>query len=209
MSRRQDIIPENQSVLPVGYKQLKYIQSTGTQWINTGVGVRPNIETFMIVNYSQNPTDTYNYGVYYNNNSDTLAVNFRTRNYGNLDFRAGLSYQTPVIPLVLDTDYLIEQTKTEFAITNLANQTKVSKPIITKDVGSGNSRPMYLFCVNIRGRAAAFMPFKLKQFWTNINDTPAWDGIPALRLSDNKPGLYDIVNDQFYVNQGTGEFIYA
>ncbi len=209
MSRRQDIIPENQSVLPVGYKQLKYIQSTGTQWINTGVGVRPNIETFMIVNYSQNPPDTYNYGVYYNNNSDTLAVNFRTRNYGNLDFRAGLSYQTPVIPLELDTDYLIEQTKTEFAITNLGNQTKVSKPIITKDVGSGNSRPIYLFCVNLRGSAVAFMPFKLKQFWANINDTPAWDGIPSLRLSDNKPGLYDIVNDQFHVNQGTEEFLYT
>ena len=196
-------------VLPAGYTQLKYIQSTGTQWINTGVGVRPNIETFIIVNYYQSPTDVYNYGVYYNNDSDTLAANFRTRNYGNLDFRAGLSYQTPVIPLVLNTDYLMEQTKTEFAITNLGNQTKVSKPIITKNVGSGNSRPIYLFCVNLRGSAVAFMSFRLKRFWIKINDTPAWDGIPALRLSDNKPGLYDIVNDQFYVNQGTGEFLYA
>lgn len=205
---RRETQPQHGGVLPSGYTQLQYIESTGTQWIDTGVGVLPNIETFMIVNYSQNPTDTYNYGVYYNNDSDTLAVNFRTRNYGNLDFRAGLSYQTPVIPLVLDTDYLIEQTKTEFAITNLVNQTKVSKPIITKNVGSGNSRPIYLFCINLRGSAVAFMLFRLKQFWIKINDTPVWDGIPALRLSDNKPGLYDIVNDEFYVNQGTGEFLY-
>lgn len=207
MSRRH--IKSGGAALPSGYRQLEYIEGTGTQWIDTGVGVSPNIETFIIVNYPQNPTDTYNYGVYYNNDSDTLAANFRTRNYGNLDFRAGLSYQTPVIPLVLDTDYLIEQTKTEFAITNLGNQTKVSKPIITKDVGSGNSRPIYLFCVNLRGSAVAFMSFRLKRFWIKINDAPAWDGIPALRLSDNKPGLYDIVNDQFYVNQGTGEFLYA
>lgn len=206
---RREYVKSGGELLPSGYRRLEYIEGTGTQWIDTGVGVLPNIETFMIVNYSQNPPDAYNYGVYYNNDSDTLAVNFRTRNYGNLDFRAGLSYQTPVIPLALDTDYLIEQTKTEFAITNLENQTKVSKPIATKNVGSGNSRPMYLFCVNLRGSAVALMPFKLKQFWAKIDDTPAWDGIPALRLSDNKPGLYDIVDDQFHVNQGTGEFLYT
>ena len=32
--------------------------------------------------------------------------------------------------------------------------------------------------------------------------------IPSLRVSDNKPGLYDTVNNEFYVNQGTGEFLY-
>lgn len=30
---------------------------------------------------------------------------------------------------------------------------------------------------------------------------------PVYRISDNKPGMYDIVNNVFYTNQGTGEFI--
>ena len=30
--------------------------------------------------------------------------------------------------------------------------------------------------------------------------------VPCYRKSDNKLGLYDIVNGKFYTNQGTGEF---
>ena len=31
---------------------------------------------------------------------------------------------------------------------------------------------------------------------------------PALRSSDGKPGMLDTVSKKFYVNQGTGEFLY-
>ena len=30
--------------------------------------------------------------------------------------------------------------------------------------------------------------------------------VPCYRVSDNKPGLYDLVNDEFLTNSGTGEF---
>ena len=33
--------------------------------------------------------------------------------------------------------------------------------------------------------------------------------IPALRIEDSKPGMYDLVSGQFFVNQGTGEFTYG
>lgn len=32
--------------------------------------------------------------------------------------------------------------------------------------------------------------------------------IPALRVSDSKPGMYDLISGQFFTNQGTGEFTY-
>ena len=35
------------------------------------------------------------------------------------------------------------------------------------------------------------------------------DFVPALRASDSKPGLYDLVTDTFYTNSGTGEFSYG
>ena len=31
--------------------------------------------------------------------------------------------------------------------------------------------------------------------------------VPCYRKSDNKAGLYDLVNNEFYTNQGTGDFI--
>jgi hypothetical protein len=33
------------------------------------------------------------------------------------------------------------------------------------------------------------------------------DLVPCYRKSDNKPGMYDIVRNQLYTNQGSGEFI--
>lgn len=33
--------------------------------------------------------------------------------------------------------------------------------------------------------------------------------IPVVRNSDDKPGMYDLVNDVFYTNQGTGEFTWG
>lgn len=32
--------------------------------------------------------------------------------------------------------------------------------------------------------------------------------IPALRIADSKPGFYDTVSGQFFINQGQGDFIY-
>ena len=36
-----------------------------------------------------------------------------------------------------------------------------------------------------------------------------FNGVPCVRKSDGKPGLYDIVNGVFYTNSGTGEFLYG
>ena len=40
------------------------------------------------------------------------------------------------------------------------------------------------------------------------NDILIRDFVPMLRKSDNKPGLYDIVNNRFYMNIHEGEFSY-
>lgn len=46
-------------------------------------------------------------------------------------------------------------------------------------------------------------------FWLQFydEDTLAVDLVPCYRKSDNKPGMYDLVNDVFYTNQGSGEFL--
>jgi hypothetical protein len=41
------------------------------------------------------------------------------------------------------------------------------------------------------------------------NDILVQNLIPALRIADSKPGMYDLVSGQFFVNQGTGEFTYG
>ena len=41
----------------------------------------------------------------------------------------------------------------------------------------------------------------------DTNNVLTRDIVPVIRKSDNKPGMYDKVSKQFFVNQGTGEFI--
>lgn len=47
---------------------------------------------------------------------------------------------------------------------------------------------------------------KLYSFKIYDNGTLIRDFIPCYRVADNEVGLYDIVNNQFYTNQGTGSF---
>ena len=44
---------------------------------------------------------------------------------------------------------------------------------------------------------------------TELNGEVLGHFIPALRKSDSKPGMYDLVSGQFFTNQGTGEFSYG
>lgn len=48
--------------------------------------------------------------------------------------------------------------------------------------------------------------YKLWRYKMYDNGAIVRDYIPCYRVSDNKTGLYDIVNDTFYPNEGTGEF---
>ena len=50
--------------------------------------------------------------------------------------------------------------------------------------------------------------FKGKIFYTKLYDEDVLirDLVPCYRKADDKPGMYDLVNDVFYVNAGTGEF---
>lgn len=51
--------------------------------------------------------------------------------------------------------------------------------------------------------------YKIYLFQASEGDTLVRDMVPCIRKSDNRPGLYDLVNNVFYINQGTGEFTYG
>lgn len=59
------------------------------------------------------------------------------------------------------------------------------------------------------GSAKHFVKEKIYRLklW-NSNSTLIRDFVPALKRSNSKPGLYDVVNKKFYTNKGLGEFCY-
>ena len=66
-----------------------------------------------------------------------------------------------------------------------------------------------LFAQTHGGADSAANISKLKLYYFNLfyNNNIIRKMIPALRNSDNVAGLYDLVNNEFYTNAGTGTFI--
>lgn len=65
---------------------------------------------------------------------------------------------------------------------------------------------LYLFCRNTSAEAKRNSNFRFSRFEITKNNELVRDFIPVQRKSDNVLGLYDLVNDVFYTNDGTGTF---
>ena len=72
--------------------------------------------------------------------------------------------------------------------------------------GTTNETPVTIFS---RKAVAETIDIGLKIYYQKIwnNDVLIRNFIPCYRKSDDKPGMYDTVNDTFYTNAGTGEFV--
>jgi hypothetical protein len=67
--------------------------------------------------------------------------------------------------------------------------------------------PIFIFAANSSGSASNFSKYKLKRFKIWDSETLVRDFVPVKRNSDDVVGLYDVVNDTFYTNAGSGTFI--
>ena len=75
---------------------------------------------------------------------------------------------------------------------------------VHKSKGSVNTN-LYLF---IRANLQRGFAGKILGFQADRSGETILNLVPALRSSDGKPGMLDTVSKKFYVNQGTGEFLY-
>ena len=69
-----------------------------------------------------------------------------------------------------------------------------------------SSHNCYIFGVNANGSVSSSPSMKLYSFLLYDNEKLIREFIPCYRKSDSVIGLYDIVNDVFYTNSGTGTF---
>lgn len=188
------------SRLPVGYTELEYIESTGTQYMKTGVfhnantcpSLRMVLDAELIDSGAIIGTAAYQsfyvgtlggyiyYSTHYADVSTALAYQNNTR----------LKYD------------LNNELKT-FSV--YSNDTSVLSVSTNVGVPTGN-RELYLFGYNTSDSGTA-NPSKAKiyacQFYQN--GTLVRDFIPCKNPS-NAVGLYDIANGVFYGNAGTGAF---
>lgn len=187
--------------VPTGYTQLQYLESTGTQWIDTGIA--PTNTTGVRVEFNKKATgDQVVVGIL-GSSSENLYVNPATT---NLYIPFAQSYgQATYGPYAYNTDYTVS--------INYKNDRKryvngVSFQNITTTLTS-TGKPLYMFAGDRLTSDSANWFFKGRIYYLQITEGTELvrNFIPARRNSDGVLGMYDTVTNAFFINNGTGEFI--
>ena len=184
---------------PIEYIPLEYIESTGTQWIDSGIASNSNIKFAAKFNMNEN---TGNVIVGFTINDESRA--FRLFNYEGgcwLDYGSGQRLnRINGGALSIGTTYEVEVGNRY--VKNLVTNTNI---IGSSAVGAFS----YDNTINIFKGYDDTSHSSGKIYYLKIyeNDILVRDMIPVRRLSNNSICMYDKVTDTFFENQGTGTFI--
>ncbi len=176
------------SRIPKTYQEVEYIESTGTQWINTEISasrlITAEIDTMfteqtdssqILLGCSDSAANWVgqNSNKYATGSSNTINVSSNTRKTLTVDFNSN--------SIDLKIDELANTRTGTHDITGYYN---------VFGMGNNFSSKARLYGIKVRENGIMLGNF-----------------IPCYRKSDNEIGLYDIRNDVFYTNSGTGVFI--
>jgi len=188
------------------YQSISYIQGTGTQYIDLGPESQsPNgfysKLTIQYVNSSYTGRVIGSHNLYspYGRNGLAITSNGVELSYGNVYPNYSTS-KTPGMDYVLEVQTYI---RNAFVKVNGAQ-------VLTNTNNYGLLSSLNILVLQDQWRIAnnyGCLQIIIKHIeFTNNNHQ--MDLHPYIRVADSKPGLLDLLNNQFYTNSGTGEFLY-
>lgn len=180
--------------LPSGYTKLEYIQSTGTQYIDTVF--EPNNDTRVIMDAEYVGTGSTSEWFFGCRGSTSLKFDFCVYNSKTVFYDA---YESKNVTYkVEDSRHLIDKNK---------NVTSIDGSVVnTFDISTFSAgQNLYLLALNNAGTLTRPAPAKLYSCQIYDNDVLVRDFVPCIK-DDGTVGLYDLVGKQFYGNAGTGTF---
>lgn len=181
--------------LPSGYKELEYIQSSGTQYINTGF--YPNQDTRVVMDVQPlNVVQTQMWCAFGARGSSFFELYKASSGNMNLTFLWGSTY-SQYFSIDYTTRHTMEINK------NAATVDSESKTYTATSFSVGYA--LYLLADNSNGTANAISSAKLYACKIYDNGTLVRNFIPCKNASGTV-GLWDDANSTFYTNAGTGTF---
>ena len=196
--RRRLMCKKNESDLPSGYTKLNYLESTGTQYIDTNytiknlpITVETSFELTSIISQNLFGTDYKNKGSYFvpfvggDKFISCYDYKLETASMGKLYFAKFLQNKNDL-------------SKMEIKLND--NTYSVNVKITSLPVNSNYQ----IFAANNKFIAH----YKCNYHRLYEDNKMVFNLFPALD-KNNKPCLYDTVSKQPFYNQGTGEFLYG
>ncbi|MBP9999178.1 MAG: hypothetical protein KBT14_00590, partial [Proteobacteria bacterium] len=194
------------AILPAGFTELEYIESTGTQYIDTGY-IWTTDNAIVETEVYRTEDVTSGHGIYGNQKGTQHGLTLYkfgssgTSTYGAQFGENGTTISTN---LSLQTWYTLAQITDGNTIRFSVNQVEQSQSI-KKTLDKTNS--VYLFTSHYNTGTDGYAKIRCKYFKLIDDGTLVRNLVPAKRNSDGEIGMYDTVSGTFFTNQGTGEFI--
>lgn len=205
-------------ILPAGYKQVQYIQSDGTQRIDTGISPNDNYYGFKAKFNIIQPTGDWNLM-----NMGGTSVDRNRFGFGGYFPETGTTQWQIGYIRGMNLNYCfakVENPQTEtykdYEVEYNYNGNRICKlngDVLVSSIPTGTNAVAYInhwniFCQAYQsGSFSRFLKGRLYYMKIYLNETLLRDFIPCYRKSDNVVGLYDIENDVFYEKATGNNFI--
>lgn len=189
--KASDFMTNNVATIDCEYDLLEYIESTGTQYIDTGV---KQTNKGCVDCKFHNVTTSSNY--WFGSRQDSASML-----YNGFYNNAALEYNWATISYTASSFVEMKQKLegNDIIISINGVQTQVA-------TGSADNNNIFIFACN--NASVRYYAGKLRLYYFKMYDYGKLvrDYIPVRRKSDGVLGLLDKVNDVFYTNKGSGTF---
>lgn len=189
------------SRLPTGYTELAYIESSGTQWLDTEYA--PNQDTKLVIDFYFLESNTGNdHHIASINESGGPYYAFRTKSDLSCWYtRYGTGALTTVAANSIYGRHTLVRDQNK---TSLDGGTETVSTYSTFQIS--NTIPLCCYRAAATGATSGFSAIRIYSCQIYDHNILVRDFVPCVD-ADGNTGLYDIVNAKFHGNAGTGVFI--
>jgi len=198
------------AALPSGYMEFEYIQGNGIDArIITDYTPKPNQDKIEAVVSFPSGTLDKNQAIWCSRGTggrDRTWTLFALKDDSDSKYKFRFDYYASqsdkLTPALSATDVKYTVTAEGPTFTSSGGQTKTHDEVTGFTAGG----PLVLFFsydTNVNNNTNNFGKFKLYSFKVWRSGTLERDLVPSMRLSDSKPGLYDVKTGTFYAGSGT------
>jgi hypothetical protein len=192
------------NILPDGYTQLEYLEGTGTQYINTNFTPNQNTRVVCTAIFKVETTTNFMFGARTSSSSNNFSFvgSISSGSYSTQYGAEAKSFST-----AYNTSDIFSVDKNKNTTTLIFNNGSTA---ITTNTSANFTTPgsMFLFACNENG-TVKYGRSRIYSCKIYDNGVLIRDFVPCSRNSDGLYGMYDVVNNQFYSNAGSGQFLGA
>ena len=185
--------------LPFGYKELEYIESNYTQFIDTGIPLKTATDDVEVDFYIGSLATTSSiFGARYSTTSRAYSLGITNENqwkpsFGSTTENTGTALVGRHVAFMSHNGGILTVDGTQ--IISIGNAS------ITTPVNC------HVFAIKGNGSLIYYSACRIYSFKIWRSGTLLMHLVPAIRMSDFEAGMYDKVSDTFFTNSGTGKFI--